>query len=280
MKLVIFLILVANNIYSQIDSTDWYPLAVGNKWQYSYGIMEVELTTIEVIGDTTMPNGKTYSIITNYEDTWYERNYENKYAYIYRENTSSEEILYDFVSEDGTIINNSWGIKETLPPVLWFGEYNLSSKVYEIVNIDSSVTPPDTTWGIVDAPTLKITQGIGNTPSNGLSWLNGVIINGVQYGVITDMKKTSTSADFMLNQNYPNPFNPLTRIKYEIPYRSQIEIIVYDILGKEIKTLVNEVKNSGIYEVEFNAINLSSGVYYYTLRTEHGSISKKLLLLK
>ncbi len=70
---------------------------------------------------------------------------------------------------------------------------------------------------------------------------------------------------YCLMQNYPNPFNPSTRIKYSIPQTSQVEIKVFDVLGKEIETLVNEEKPAGNYEINFNASDLASGVYFYQL---------------
>lgn len=86
--------------------------------------------------------------------------------------------------------------------------------------------------------------------------------------------------DFQLYQNYPNPFNPTTRIMYSIPKVSRVKIIVYDILGNEITTLVNEEKYPGHYNVNFNGMNISSGIYFYRLITKSSSITKKFLLLK
>jgi len=85
---------------------------------------------------------------------------------------------------------------------------------------------------------------------------------------------------FRLEQNYPNPFNPSTRIRYEIPERSFVTLKVYDVLGNEIVTLVNEEKTAGSYEVKFNAANLPSAVYFYRLQTDSFVSSKKMLLLK
>ncbi|MAT58356.1 MAG: peptidase S8 [Ignavibacteriae bacterium] len=95
---------------------------------------------------------------------------------------------------------------------------------------------------------------------------------------------------FNLSQNYPNPFNPTTTIEYTIPkvetlhatsQMQNVTLQVYDVLGREVATLVNEQKTAGRYEVEFNAINLASGVYFYRLQTSTGFVStKKLLLIK
>jgi photosystem II stability/assembly factor-like uncharacterized protein len=86
--------------------------------------------------------------------------------------------------------------------------------------------------------------------------------------------------DFILYQNYPNPFNPSTRIDYSIPRSSFVTLKVYDILGREAATLVNEEKPAGNYEVEFNGSNLSSGVYFYRIEAESFVSTKKLVLLK
>ncbi len=84
-----------------------------------------------------------------------------------------------------------------------------------------------------------------------------------------------------LNQNYPNPFNPTTIINYSIPQKEFVSIKVYDSLGKLVSTLVNSTKEDGNYTVSFNADNLlSSGLYFYTLRTSSGSITKKMLLVR
>ncbi len=86
--------------------------------------------------------------------------------------------------------------------------------------------------------------------------------------------------NFSLMQNYPNPFNPSTTISYEIPVKSDVELKVYDILGKEITTLVNCTQISGFYTVNFNANKLSSGVYIYQLTAGANRITKKMVLVR
>ncbi|MBN8571185.1 MAG: T9SS type A sorting domain-containing protein, partial [Ignavibacteria bacterium] len=85
---------------------------------------------------------------------------------------------------------------------------------------------------------------------------------------------------FMLSQNYPNPFNPVTRINYELPVTNYVSLKVYDIQGKEVMTLVNEVKDAGYYSVTFDAKNLSSGMYFYKLSTDKFSAVKKMVVIK
>jgi photosystem II stability/assembly factor-like uncharacterized protein len=86
--------------------------------------------------------------------------------------------------------------------------------------------------------------------------------------------------DFKLSQNYPNPFNPSTRISWQSPAAGHQTIKVFDVLGNEIATLVDEYKPAGSYEVEFNAAGLSSGIYFYTLTTGIYTDSKKMLLIR
>jgi probable HAF family extracellular repeat protein len=86
--------------------------------------------------------------------------------------------------------------------------------------------------------------------------------------------------NFTLNQNYPNPFNPSTTIRYSIPEFSFASIKVYDVLGKEIATLVNEEKPAGSYEINFDAIGLSSGIYFYKLQAGSFVETKKMILIR
>ena len=98
---------------------------------------------------------------------------------------------------------------------------------------------------------------------------------------ITEIKdKTMPPAVFTLNQNYPNPFNPSTKISWYSPESGRQTLKVYDVRGKEIATLVNEVKPTGAYEITWNAANLPSGVYFYQLRSGGFSQTKKMILLR
>ena len=83
-----------------------------------------------------------------------------------------------------------------------------------------------------------------------------------------------------MSQNYPNPFNPVTKISFEIPKSGLVTLKVYDILGKEVTTLVNEVKTPGNYIVDFNASSLPSGIYFYKITSSDFSCVNKMMLLK
>jgi hypothetical protein len=106
-------------------------------------------------------------------------------------------------------------------------------------------------------------------------------------GIVTGIHEESVvPLSFKLEQNYPNPFNPTTKIKYSIPSSTEtrhalsVQLKIYDILGRELATLVNETKAPGNYEIEFNATALPSGVYFYTIKAGSYMDTKKMVLLK
>ena len=87
-------------------------------------------------------------------------------------------------------------------------------------------------------------------------------------------------AKFELSQNYPNPFNPSTKISFALPNDGKVSLKIYDMTGKEVMSLVNEVKTAGYYSVSFNASSLSSGIYFYTLSADNFKATKKMMLVK
>jgi len=114
---------------------------------------------------------------------------------------------------------------------------------------------------------------------NGTNWIN---FNRYHYSyIITEIEQSPLENKiYYLSNNFPNPFNPTTKIKYSIPKLSFVTLKVFDVLGKEIETLVNKDKHTGNYEVEFNAAHLPSGVYFYKLQAGNYIETKKMLLLK
>ncbi len=89
-----------------------------------------------------------------------------------------------------------------------------------------------------------------------------------------------TPMNYELSQNYPNPFNPSTTIKFSIPEGSQVSLKIYNSLGQEIKTLVNRFMETGIHTVNFNAVDLNSGMYFYRLDAGEFSHVRKMTLIK
>jgi hypothetical protein len=99
-------------------------------------------------------------------------------------------------------------------------------------------------------------------------------------GAVSVEENEITPLEFSLEQNYPNPFNPTTIIQYSIKEKSPVELVLYDMLGSQVKVLVNEEQDAGDYDIEFNAVNLVSGIYFYKLKAGDFFETKKMVLMK
>jgi photosystem II stability/assembly factor-like uncharacterized protein len=140
--------------------------------------------------------------------------------------------------------------------------------------------------------------GFGNNHYANIIDLDSICTIADQFGSINpafydawdyDLRKSKTPTSvidgnlplvYELTQNYPNPFNPTTKIEYSIPVQAQVELKIYNVVGQEVATLVNEVQKAGIYHVRFGASNLSSGVYFYRLNAGNFTSVKKMVMLK
>ncbi len=136
--------------------------------------------------------------------------------------------------------------------------------------VDSGLTNTD-----IDALAIGGTNLFAGTYGSG-TWVRPLseMITGVKN------KGQNNPTSFSLSQNYPNPFNPSTVISYQLPLRSYVTLKIYDILGREVATLVNEVKNAGSYSITFNASNLATGIYFYRLQAGSFVQVRKMILLK
>jgi Arylsulfotransferase (ASST)/Secretion system C-terminal sorting domain len=118
-------------------------------------------------------------------------------------------------------------------------------------------------WNTEDQRIAQVVSLIGSTDPN-----------------FTLVENENTITDYLLSQNYPNPFNPTTTIRWRLAAESKVTLIVYDILGREVQTLINYEQPVGDHEVTFNASNLPSGIYFYTLRAGSFIQTKKMIFLK
>ncbi len=137
------------------------------------------------------------------------------------------------------------------------------------------MSAPSMTWGYYTDNTTGCTMTSGSSKSNRPNTcitMTALVGTGNQTTVIPDK--------FELNQNYPNPFNPMTKINFALPKQGLVTLRIYDVLGREIKTLVNEVKQAGSYSVDFNGAEFSSGVYFYKLTSGDFSDIKRMILVK
>jgi len=142
-----------------------------------------------------------------------------------------------------------------------------------ITYIPGSPTPDNTIIYIVVADTA--TGGEGGSIGS-MAYVDNLNFTGP-----SDVKQISgLPKDYSLNQNYPNPFNPSTKIEYSIPEASFVQLKVYDILGNEVATLVNEEQSAGSYRADFSGVNLSSGMYIAKLQTGNYTKTIKMTLMK
>ena len=130
-------------------------------------------------------------------------------------------------------------------------------------------------WGDLQNQPVKIYQDIGN-----IGTISDTIVVENQYTGIGEQLTSEIPCEFKLEQNYPNPFNPATIINFSVPKISLVTIKVYDVLGNEVATLVNEEKIQGVYSVTFDASHLSSGVYFYKINSGNYSEVKKMAFIK
>ena len=189
-------------------------------------------------------------------------------------NNNHPRLIWGPYPSDSLTINN-YKVYRKYGTSSWQLLTTVSSTTYEYT--DESVTLSGQQSG-TDVQ-YKVTA-IYNT-NNETSASNVVTVN-VQGGEIEKkgFSEGFTLNEFKLEQNYPNPFNPATIISYSVAENSFISLKVYDVLGDEITELVSEVKEPGNYSVSFDASNLSSGIYFYTLKANGYSLTKKMLLAK
>jgi hypothetical protein len=193
---------------------------------------------------------------------------------------NSRDLYYQWSTDEGTTwstpfrITNTPDIDETYPSVSFWNP-GITGSVQHVLN-----------FTYMKDPGVGPTSFNGNYPSAPES-RNYLIFRQINdAGPIGIKNKGTVAYEYKLLQNYPNPFNPSTRIVFNLAKNSFVTLKVYDILGREVKTLVNGLQNSGAHDVQLNASDLSSGVYFYTIRATDQSSgntftdTKKMMLLK
>lgn len=289
-RLIYLLFLFSSEtLYSQTDSVLAYmPLEIGNKWQYKvhkivHGPPSTDTTIyysfILVERDTIMPNGYQYQVIKSSDFT-------TKYIHL----DSVTACVYEYAND------SSRGIKTDSLRCSegdWFGRDRFCEFIDTATILNYQTWMMGISWIAPDislAHTLAMDIGMiyqyrFESYGWGIKWISNLVyakINGVDFGEIVnsqnDIKNELTG--FYLQQNYPNPFNLSTTISYSVPEIEFITLKVYDVLGSEIATLVNEEKLAGSYQMNFDATALPSGIYFYRLQAGDFIQTKKMILMK
>lgn len=312
---IIFVCLFNLIIIGQIDTSVNYPLSIGDYWEYTSTDYPPYYSYVTVLKDTLMGNGKIYKIIEDKHrysitnDFYYYYDYQrvenNLFVYKYMgegyDCPAKEILLYDFSAPRKTFweICGNWG--HYYKGYLFFGFKGISDRYNSVVNMDLKTwyfipVAIDTTKGITDTmwtsfyggmPERLIAKGLGQTfittGGAGDYILNGAIINGKKYGYITGIKKceVQNSVDnFIFLSSFPNPFNGQTTIKITNNKLQVVEITVYDVLGRLIKTLYKGELEKGNYNFQLNSTGLPSGTYIVLLKSPSLIKTHKIINLK
>lgn len=290
--------ILTSTLNAQIYMMGVAPLKPGNYWKYvDVGGMFSDTQCYEVTDSTRNLLGLNFNIVQSFGSPSYIRysgykmlttdsTYIKYTTYVpdsiytyYKANCRIGESWIEPVNE---FITYTFSVIDTFHISAW--GHNYFTKLIKITDFNG--TEVYQVWA--DHLGLMEEQGVGQYHMV----LRGCVIDGVIYGDTTTIVSVDDVPEnpnsFQLFQNYPNPFNPSTTIKYSIasPNLSKgealvkVSMIIYDILGNKVVTLVNKEQTPGIYEVSFDASALSSGVYLYTIKAGSFVQTKKMLLMK
>jgi len=296
--------------FSNANALEYYPLHIGDIWQYEvaefgdYTDTAYSIAYRKVVGDTIMSNKLIYFKIL--DET---KRRINNIEYIRVDSSNGSIYLYHPSESEELLDNILLDIGDEHPR---FSRTFLDSIYQKNVLGMQLITKRYSPYVVISSGTLSSFE---YSKSIGLSYksiyeidvvgttyryqLKYAKINGIEYGDSTvvsvkDDSENQIATQFSLSQNYPNPFNPTTTIKYTIPPNivssllavkasfslSNTKLIVYDILGRVVETLVDRPQNPGNYEVTFDAKNLASGIYYYQLLVNDNFSKSKQNLVK
>lgn len=282
----LFTIISSTFLFSQ----NYFPLEIGNKWEFSVldwdptvPYSRTDTITIEVIKDTVMPNNIKYFVLNSYLILGDILRTDSLGIYYYDIFDSTDQLVYFFIAK----------VDEPYKTGFQSGGDSAQVTLYSndsVLVLGRGVQSLGFSYSYLTGHNIVFAENIGpiniHVPADGFSSVTdyeliGYEVSGKSYGTLTNVEiETIGLKDYKLHQNYPNPFNPTTTISYSVPESQIVELKVYDLLGNEVANLVNEYKNAGNHSVQFNASNLSSGIYFYKLKTVNFVQTKKLILLK
>ena len=314
-KLSIFILFIFHSVagYAQTDTLfvesplDFYPLNIGDirhyenefvyYYQREYYYFSEKVLKDTLIDDMNYKKIKTDRIfVTSSGDTLL-----NVYTRFERIDTLSYTVYQRNSNSEGKIIclnaqpGDSCGEEEC--SILF---KDLFSRIREVKEFKRLYTYDG--WAAYDLKEIAAYLGVIFKARNSGTMkdtytLKYAFLNGIEYGTpipilenlyqedSTASEDDSTSIEskpeiYILYQNYPNPFNSYTTISYDLPFSTNVQIEIYDILGRSVQTLVNKEETVGKHIVEFDASNLGSGIYMYKIHTENYTQVKKMLLIK
>lgn len=302
--IILYLLCTSNLLWCQ---NDFFPLKVGNKWNYSYKSTEKEYLDIAFINKIIVDSGNVkYAIVDSSEQDsiiiWNMEEHDIIQRHIidynftsdttdttYLINTTTTFQLIENLDSLHTLTSKSYYEVFTFP-IKWenFGSISSMIPITRFRNDSSVSTITEFKYTIAAYSDSLVFQ-----QNKGLVYAQAVISKGpnVPYyykweaslsSYITDINAETPEApqSFSLYQNYPNPFNPETNIVFSISKMTGVTLTVYDILGRVIKVLVNDRLDSGKYNIKYRPTNISSGLLFYQLKTSDNIITKKMMYIK
>ena len=270
---------------------DNFDSGIGSWWQPT-----ASGTTFGVVADSTkissdnlvinINTGSTKSLKFDYaydlnETNWLIREYRLIASPLF----DASSLLQAYVFGDGSNNKFRFAVRETSVSSYEVSPWiNIDWIGWKIVSWDLKAGQTGT-WignGVIEPPLIFDSFQFTYEPGNlhaGTLYFDDLRIASFQPTDVSEDNIT-VSSQFLLSQNYPNPFNPSTVISYQVPKTDFVSLKIYDVLGNEVATLINEEKSAGSYSINFNASKFPSGVYFYTLRSGEFTATKKLILMK
>jgi hypothetical protein len=282
MRIFILLIFVNIELFAQPVI---FPLHIGDRWQYIFspmGYASYSGLSVCISKDTIMQNGQKYAVLLSNGTSEEYLRQSGDSVFLYDAPNHRESLWYNFSSHVGDTISSTPQGTDTIDIILtntysqnWYGGPRRSWTFY--VNRRHIYD---------DEYRISISDSIGMTGRNpnfgDPMSLTGAMINGKTYGAISSVEQSKIYEphDFVVYQNYPNPFNPSTNILFSLPHKSFVSLKVFDLLGREVATIVSEEMSAGTYSRQWNAGNMPTGIYFYRLQAGSFVETKKLVLLR
>lgn len=294
---VIFLAVIMSDLGVAQSPASFFPYHLGDVWQYRYeafGALAWTERLDSIFADTSN------IVFVRYNRFYHDGNFTQVGWYAIDD---SNLVFEDLVPRqpDSLVSRLIYKLNAQVGDV-WIVRYEGGppwAQIARLVAVDTvqifgrRVTSLEIEYGITELGTLdtnwwstrRLGDSIGLTNAQlepmGPVYLSGAIIDSVQWGFIVGVSEpTETPNRFLLEQNYPNPFNPSTTINFTIAHSTWITLVVYDVLGRQVQTLVDRAFEAGSHSVVWNALQYSSGVYVYRLQTHESTATRKMLLQK
>lgn len=265
----------------------------GHSWETMKSNIAQNLYDIEIFKDTvyvlgnnlfkSIDGGLTWGELKNFYRSRSMQFLNSLNGYIQATGTGSynwNDVFW--ATSDGGL---TWNDKGFISPTYIVGDFEVLKDSSVIIvggagNIFYSKDGKDNYWSLYHITTNWLNSIDVYDAQNGLIVGDGGAILKTHDIILQADEEIINQVDFNIFQNYPNPFNPSTKIKYEIPEESKVSIRIYNILGKEAEVLFNGIQKPGIYEAVWNAVEYSSGIYFYVFQAGQKRLSGKMILMK